>query len=902
MPTADRRPDPEALLAQAAAEEGGPRRGKLEVFLGAAPGVGKTYAMLGAARERARQGVDVVVGLVETHGRAETEALLAGLAVLPRRTLVYKGKELEELDLDALLARRPQLALVDELAHTNAPGVRHERRHQDVAELLDAGIDVLTTLNVQHLESLNDVVAQVTGVRVRETVPDSFFDRPHEVVLIDLPPRELIERLRQGKVYVPERAQAALERYFSPSNLAALRELALQTAANRVDADLRGYLAARGESGTPIRPRIVVAIDGDAEGEILVRAARRLAERRRASWTVAHVEVEGARTGSDPMRLHAAFQLARRLGGETVVLRGAGVAEELASFVHGHAVSVLLVGRTRRGKLSRRLGRALCQQLLTMDLPCELTVVPTSGPGRRTARAPGPERPPWPARLRDLGEATAVVALATALGAWIAPLLPVASLALVYLTAVIAVAVRTRRLASIYAALLSFLTYNFFFTDPRLSFRIHGPHDLVAVVSFLAAALLCGHLAWRVREQVVRLRAANEHAHLLRTLGERLAAAADETQVLAAGCAQLAQGLGAESLAAVRESPTGPLRRAAAVPATASLGENDLAAAHWVAAHGQPAGRFTGTLAGSAWWLLPLAVEGGCLGVIGLRLPAAQERLGDESRRLAEAIVQQVALAADRARLVASLEAARLEGETERLRTALLSSVSHDLRSPLAAMIGAATSLSTYGEAISGAERQELLEAIRSEGERLDRYIQNLLDMTRLGSGPMRLVRDWTGCDEILSAALTRLARLFPEAVVRAELPPDLPLLYVHPALVEQALFNILENAAKFSPPGEAIAVRAAARDGRLVLDIVDRGPGIPESERRQVFDLFYRASRGDRAPRGSGLGLTIVRGLIGAHGGRVEALPGADGTGTTIRVTLPLPEPPPGEAKEESA
>jgi two-component system sensor histidine kinase KdpD len=885
------RPDPDALLARVAAEEAAERGGQLKVFLGAAPGVGKTYAMLNAARELRRRGVDVVVGIVETHGRAETEALLEGLEVLPRQRLGYQSRTFEELDLDGLLARRPKVALVDELAHSNVPGARHERRWQDVAELLDAGIDVYSTLNVQHVESLNDIVEQITGVKVRETVPDAFLDRLTDVILVDLPPRELIERLRQGKVYVPERAQAALQAFFSPSNLAALRELAMQAAADRVDADLREHLAARGATaGLGIRRRVLVAVDGHEGTEYLVRAGRRFAERRQAPWTAVHVDSGSRRT--DPAALHAGFQLAQRLGAQTAVLRGSNVVDELLAYANRHGVSSILIGRTRERPLARLLNRTVSQQLLRRGAGFELTLVATPEARRRARqllRAGAPR-----SRARELALAAAAVAAAVVAGLPLRGALPVGSLALLFVCAVLAVAVRTSTSAALFAAALSALAYNFFFTEPRLTFQMSSPADVVAVAAFLVAALAVGQLAGRQRDQVVRLRTANEHARALQALGERLASAADEEQVARAACESLAEALGADCLVLLRgRADAGTLRRAAARPANVELGANDLAAADWVAAHAQPAGRFTNTLAGSPWWFSPLVVEEGCLGAIGVRFPEGVTRLAAEQRDLAQAIVHQVSQAVERTRLVANLESARVEGETERLRTALLSSVSHDLRSPLAAVIGAAGSLSAYGDAMSEADRAALVDSIRSEGERLDRYIQNLLDMTRLGSGPMKLQRDWVGLDEILDSAAGRLRKLFPETAVETDLEPGLPPLFVHAALVEQALFNILENAAKFSPAGAPVRVRARRGEGQLELEVTDRGPGIPEAERHRIFDLFYSAARGDRAPRGSGLGLTIVRGMIGAHGGKVEALPGPEGAGTTIRIRLPLATPP---------
>lgn len=884
----------DALLAGIRKERGG----RLKVFLGAAPGVGKTFAMLNAARDLRREGVDVVVGLVETHGRRETEALLDGLEVLPRQRFDYHGKTLTELDLDALLRRRPQVALVDELAHTNAPGARHQRRFQDVEELLDAGIDVYTTLNVQHLESLNDLVEQITGVRVQEKVPDAFLDRLRDIVLVDLPPRELIERLRQGKVYVPDQARAALESFFSPSNLAALRELAMQTAAERIDADLREYLLAHGGGpAAPLRRRVLLAVDGHEHTEYLVRVARRFAERRQAPWTVAYVETGSGR--SDRQKLHAAFQLAQRLGAETVVLRGGSVADEILDYASRQGVSSILIGQTREHPLAGLFGRSIARQLLGRGARFELTIVNTPLARVRSRRALAGERP-WPERAREYAFATAATAVAVLIAAGLDRLLPTASLSLVFLCAVLIVAGRSRVAVAVYTAVLGFLAYNFFFTEPRFSLAISSASDLVAVFAFLVAALLSGRLAARQRAQVVMLRAANQHARSLQGLGEELAAAADEAGVFRAGCRSLAAALGCEVVVLHRRSAEAGERVGLAMvdaqPPGLQLAENDLAAADWVAGHGQPAGRYTQTLAGSTWWFVPLTVEGGTLGAVGLRFPADQVRLAAEQRLLAEAMIQQVAFAADRTQLVTSLQAARLESETEQLRSALLASVSHDLRSPLVSVIGAATSLSAYGDSMSAEERRELLDSIRSEGERLDRYIQNLLDMTRLGSGGLKLCRDWVGLEELLGSAVARLHRVFPAVEVRAEIVPELPPLYVHPALIEQALFNVLENAARFSPDGAAVTVTARPVDGQVVLDIVDRGPGIPETERRRIFDMFYSVARGDHGDggsRGSGLGLTIVRGMVGAHGGRVEALPGPEGVGTTIRLVLPLREPP---------
>ena len=857
--------------------------GRLTLFLGAAPGVGKTYTMLSRARELQRRGHDIVVGIVETHGRAETGALVEGLELLPRKRIDYQGRTIEEMDLDALLARRPKLALVDELAHRNAPGSRHERRWQDVVELLDAGIDVYSTVNIQHLESLNDVVHRITGVRVNETVPDALFDRLRDIVLVDLPPRELIERLQQGKVYVPEQAAHALQAFFSPSNLTALRELAMQTAADRVDNDLREAQTARGLPGVPLRRGVLVAIDGRGQSEYLVRIARRLAERRDAPWTVVTVQTGAAPDDARQLELDRAFALARRLGGDAVLLHGTSIVDALLDHAARAGASAIVLGRTRERPFARMFNRTLTQQLIQRGAHYELTIVSTPEARAKARRA---RRPLGGLLTRsDAGLAAIAAALATAL-AWVAERwIGLDDLSLIFIVAVVVVAARTRMAAAVIAAVLCFFAYNFFFIDPRYTLLIGASQGVTTVVLFLVAALVAGRLASKLRTQVLALRAANAHAIALQTLGRQLAAAADLGQVTQAGRDALRRSLGADAIVRVGDASA----HGADLP---ELTGKDRAAADWSLRHRQPAGRYTDTLAGSDWWFLPLASGGGDGGVIGLRFPQRMGRLGPEQQRLAEAMAEDIAQAAVRTRLVADLENARVSGETERLRSALLSSVSHDLRSPLAAIIGAASSLDNYAEAMSREDRHSLLETVRIEGERLDRYIQNLLDMTRLGHGGLTLNRDWIGVDELIGSAVTRLQRYEPGARFELRLEPGLGPIWVHPALVEQALFNVLENAAKFSPPGEAVAVEARRVDGQLRIDVRDRGPGIPEDERKRIFDMFYSVERGDRGRQGTGLGLAICQGMIGAHGGSVEALPGADGRGTTIRITLPPIEP----------
>jgi two-component system sensor histidine kinase KdpD len=874
-------------LLDATSEE---RERRLKVFLGAAPGVGKTFAMLSAARELKRQGIDVVVGLVETHGRAETQALLEGLEELPRRPVDYRDKSFTEFDLDAALARRPAVVLVDELAHRNLPGSRHERRWQDIAELLEAGIEVYTALNVQHLESLNDQVRRITGVTVRETVPDAFLDRARDIVLVDLPPRELIQRLKQGKVYVPETAAAALDAFFSPTNLVALRELAVDTVAGHVDSDLREHMLARG-GVMPVRRRVLAAIDGHTQSEYLVRIARRIAERRGAPWSVAFVDTGSTLDKARRERLDSAMRLARRLGGDAVVLRGHAIADELIAHADREGIGQIILGRTRERPLARMLGRSLTQQLLRYGAHLELTIIATPAEraqSRRRLRMPGGR-----GRRGEYVYATLATLVAFGLSFIADRYLSVANLALIFLTAVLVVAVRTRMAVAVYTAVLCFLGYNFFFAPPRYTLAIANVDDVLAVTLFLVAALVCSRLATRLASQVESMRAAHAHARALLALGQRLSTSTDAAGIREVGAAALAHALRCDTAILARDAGQ-VLHVIATAPHDFKLAAQDLAAAEWSDQHAEQAGRYTDTLNAAPCWVLPLGGEGSPLGVAALRFAAETGEPDPDKRSLALAMAQDIGQALERARLTDELEGARVQGETERLRNALLSSVSHDLRSPLASMIGSAGTLSSYWEQLPKQERQELLDAILGEGQRLDRYIQNLLDMTRLGHGTLKLNRDWTDAAEIVAAAVSRLRKLFPDLRVETALPPDTVLLFVHPALIEQALFNILENAARFSPPDQPVRVlvRTHAEKQQIMIDVIDRGPGIPEDERARIFDMFYSVSRGDRAPQGTGLGLAICRGMIGAHGGSVEALPG-DGIGTTIRITLPLPTPP---------
>jgi len=864
-------------------------RGRLKVFLGAAPGVGKTYAMLQAAHTQLRQGVKLIAGVVETHGRAETEALLGGLPQQPLVRSEYRGVMLEEMDLDGLLAAQPKLVLVDELAHSNAPGSRHAKRWQDIQELLAAGIDVYTTVNVQHLESLNDQVRGITGVQVRETLPDWVLQEAYELLLIDLPPRELLERLRDGKVYVPEQARAAIDAFFTQTNLTALRELAMQTAAAQVDNDLAQGYRQLGQAAPAVRGRLLVGVDGDHQAERLVRHASRVAQRRHLPWSLVHVDNGSVRDEQSRLRLQSAQQLAERLGGEVVLLRAGEVAKTLIQHAAERRATLVLVGQSRPRLRRRLFGGGLAARLLRSASGLEINVLDSE----HELHQPRP-RSIQPLVWFDYALAVVATLMASALAWAVASVLPLPNISLVFLAAVLLVAVRSSLGPALACAALSFLTYDFLFIPPNFSFSIQREEDVLTLLFFLLMAALTGNLAARQRRQLQALRDTQEETSELLDLSRKLTAATDRQAVISAA-AQHLNGWSELQLCLLNRDGQHGWKVETGGPL--EFTEAERAAADWAWQHDQPAGAGTGTLPFGRWWWWPLSAEEGPLALLGVCAKEGQT-LSGQRRRLLTALSQPLAQALARAQLADDLEAARLHGETEQLRSALLASVSHDLRTPLTSMRGSIDSLLALGEAIPLEDRRELLEGTRDEAERLDRYIQNLLDMTRLGHGALKLARDWVSPADIVGSALNRLRAVLAPLQVSTEVPAELPLLFVHAALIEQALVNVLENAARFSPSHGRLQLRAGADDAELFFSVSDEGPGIPEADRAKIFDMFYTAARGDRGGQGTGLGLAICQGMVGAHGGRISVADGIDGRGTCITLHLPL-QAQPGDDSE---
>ena len=885
------RPTPEALLEEAKKEG----RGRLKIFLGAYPGVGKTYAMLQAAQERRRQGIDVVVGVVETHGRAETEAPLRGLEVLPRRRLMYRGRIFAEMDLDALLWRKPQLAIVDELAHTNVEGSRHVKRHQDVEELLAAGIDVFTTLNVQHIESLNDVVERISRVRVRETLPDKVLELADEIELIDLPPDDLIQRLREGKVYVRDQIGRAIQHFFGKGNLTALRELAMRVAAERVDAEMVSYMRAHAIAGPwPTQDRLMVCVNESPVAKKLVRTAKRMAQRARMPWIAVSVHTPRTDSLSDEAkdRIAEALRLAETLGGEACTLHAeSDIATELLAFARSRNVTRILLGRPRRRRLSGWLREHVTRRLLSRGGPFEITIVaPEDEPGAdHPIQASPPDLRP---DLRPFCWATLAVAIAIAIAHVADRFLPLANLSLIFLMAVLFAAIRFGLWPSVYASLVSFVAYNFFFTEPYHTFIVSHREDVLTVVFFLVVAVIVGNLAARLKAQVESMRITAKRTANLYDFSRKIAGAASLDDVLWAAVHHVASTLQCHSLVLLPRSG-GRLEIASGYPPEDQMSPTAWGAARWAWEHGQAAGWGSGTLPGSEWLFLPLKTARGLVGLLGVSFENLKRELTPEQRHLLEALVDQVAVAIERTNLVTDIEEARLLTETERLRSALLSSVSHDLRTPLVSIIGSATGLASCDGALSQDDRAQLVQTILEEGERLNRFVQNLLDMTRLGYGALRPNREWVDLREIVGRALRQMARSLASLNVEVQIPDDVPVLYVDPILLEQVLVNILDNAAKYSPAGGRIEIRAVQDGEQVSVRVSDEGPGIPAEARKTVFDVFYRVRGGDKEPAGTGLGLSICRGLIEAHGGQIEALPGPGGRGATIAFWLlvhPLP------------
>ncbi len=889
-----RRPDPDALLRRVQQESAKARRGQLKVFLGASPGVGKTFTMLEAARARRADGLDVVVGVAETHGRVETARLLDGLEILPRRSVEYREARLAEFDLDAALARRPALLVMDELAHTNVPGSRHAKRWQDVDELLAAGIAVYTTVNIQHLDSLNAVVAQITGVTVRETVPDSVLERADEVELVDVSADVLLQRLREGKVYVPEQAERALERFCRTGNLIALRELALRRTAERVDAQMRGYMAEQGIQETwAAGERLLVCVGPSTGAARLVRATRRMAARLHAEWIALHVEtgVDQRLSRDEREDLMRALELAEQLGGRAVTLSGAGAADEILAYARVHNVTRIVLGKTRRPRWRELWRGSLLDALVRGSGPIELVVIS----GEDDEEAPPRPAPAPRSTAAEYLVAVAIVIVPTLVGLLIQRAgvsVPPIDAAMLYLLAVVVAAARFRRGPALAASLVGIASFDFFFVHPFYTFSVSDVRYVLTFGVMLIVALVMGNLTGRIRNQAEAARDREQRTAALYALSRDLATAADREAVLAAALRSVRDTF---ALPATIFLP-GDGGALAVVEPQAPTEERERAVAQWTFDHAQPAGRGTGTLPASQSLYVPLFSSGKPVGVLGLAMSDPADFRDPARRRLLESLAGQTGAALERLALAERSRASEVEVEAERLRTALLSSLSHDMRTPLASIEGAASTLLQESEP-GEAARRELASTIVQESHRMGRLVANLLDMIRVESGSLQVHKEWQLLADVVGVALLRVEEQLRDHPVTTSLPADLPLVPMDEILLEQVFVNLLENAARHTPPATLIEVGAEARPGEVVAWVADRGPGIPPGEEEAVFRKFHRAGP---AAGGIGLGLTISRGIITAHGGRIwaEARPGG---GANFRFSLPITGTPPALVTEEA-
>ena len=882
------RPNPDVLLAALQKEDARAKRGKLKVFFGMAPGVGKTYAMLEAARRELSAGRDVVLGYVETHARKETDALATGLPIIPRLTAEYRGVTMTEMDLDAILDRRPQLALIDEFAHTNAPGSRHPKRYQDVLELLESGIDVYTTLNVQHVESRAEAVRQITSVSIRETLPDSALDGA-EFELVDLPPEELRARLAAGKVYVPEAARAAQENFFRPGNLSALRELALRFAAEHVGQDVLAYRQAHGV-GDPWKSgqRLLVAVSASPTSASLVRWTRRLAGELQAPWLAVYVELPRPLNDDEQTRLARHLALARELGAEIISTTDADVAHGLLRVAREQNVTQLVVGKPVGWRaLDLLRGGSLLNRLIRESGHIDVHAVRAEGEAPLLRR---PARPRISAAVaQSYGAALGVVAAVTALNGLLQRWLGNQPVALIYLLSVVILAMFVGRGPTLAAATLTALLWDFFFTAPRFSLRIVNAGDAMMFLTYFIVAMAMGHLAARLRAQQDAERRREQRATAMYLLTRELAQATDFADLLAIIIREVGKAFHAEvALLLPEENPQEPLTPYFA--STWALTEKEQSVADWALRHRQPAGHGTDTLPSAEGLHLPLLAGEHTVGVLSLRF---KERiaLATEQRDLLDSFVRQIALVLDRQRLRDAEQQAKLVSESERLSKTLLNSVSHEIRTPIAAIGNAAGNLCESQRGPLNPFQRAMVEEIQEAANRLNRLVGNLLNMTRVESGHVKPKLDWCDVADLIQATVKEIEREMSGHSISIRLSPDLPLVRMDFVLMQQVLLNLLLNVATHTPPATAVNIEARVDSASLDLSVSDQGPGLPPETLPFIFDKFYRAPS---APAGgTGLGLAIVKGFVEAQGGKVRAENQA-GAGARFIVRMPLSKPPP--------
>jgi two-component system sensor histidine kinase KdpD len=907
------RPDPDALLAKVQQEEAQALRGKLKIFFGASAGVGKTYAMLAAAQAAQaaqaahQQGIDVVIGIVETHGRAETEALVAGLPRLPMKEVPYRGKTLYEFDLDAALQRKPALVLVDELAHSNVAGVtggcRHPKRWQDVEELLAAGIDVWSTMNVQHLDSLNDVVSSITGIKVWETVPDRVFDEADEVVIVDLPPDELLLRLKQGKVYLAQQAEAAVRNFFRKGNLIALRELALRRTADRVDDQVLEYR--RNAAVRPVwrtREGLLVAIGPEPDSEALVRATLRLAAQLDVPWHALYVETPALQRLSEAARQRVlrVLKLAQDLGAETETVSSASVADAVVRYARHHNLAKVVLGRRPRRRWppwQRTLTETLGRVAGDLDL-VQIALAPatTRAPRDESAHQPAPQ---WTAYAFSV----AVCAAVTAATAPLYNRLELTNIVMLFLLAVVGIALRWGRGPAVLGAFVSVAAFDFFYVPPRFTFAVSDAQYLVTFAVMLFVALVVGQLMAGLKYQAEVSTQRETRARALYEMSRELSGALLTEQIADIASRFIASEFDARAalfVAGLEERLHTPIMSGNAGDALPI----DTSIAQWTYDRGEPAGFGTDTLPGSPVLYLPLRAPMRLRGVLAVQPTQPDRLLVPEQRRLLDTCASLVAIALERVHYVDVAQTTTVQMESERLRNSLLSAISHDLRTPLASLMAMADSMSLTQPSPSGAQAK-IAQAMRDAARRMSLLVSNLLDMARLESGAVRLNRQWQPLEEVVGSALRGFSEALAGRPVQVSLPDDLPLVHIDAVLIERVLANLLENAVKYTPAGSAIDIDARAASEAIELWVDDHGPGLPKGREEELFKKFERGQKESATP-GVGLGLAICRAIAQAHGGSITGgnRPATAGDSGGARFTLRLPrgEPPQVPALDEPA
>lgn len=887
----DGRPDPDLLIGRMLRETDRKREGQLKVFFGAAPGVGKTYAMLQAAQQKLAEGVDVVVGLVETHKRKETEALLVGLEVIPRSIIEYRGVKLAEFDIDAALKRKPALILVDELAHTNVPGSRHKKRWQDIYELLGAGISVYTTVNTQHLESLNDVVAQITGITIHETVPDFLLDRADEIELIDLPPDDLLQRLKEGKVYVPDLAAQASQNFFRKGNLLALRELALRRTAERVDEQMQQYREVKGVKDVwPAAERILVCVGPNPSSIRLIRAAKRMAISLKAEWIAVYVEAphKVKPSENDLRQLMEHMRLAESLGAETITLSGHKASDEILNYARERNVTKIIVGKPTHPLWKDKAFGSMLDAVVrgSGDIDVYVITGDTAEPAPRPVSTRSMQKPS-PERSWLLSIVTVVVC--TGLAALIDKYVPPSDLAMVYLLGIVFTASRAGKVPFWLTTLLSIVAFDFFFVPPRYSFYVNSAGYLVTFAVMFIVSLVISRLTLKVRDQANIVSHRERRTADLYGLSRKLVHERGIEQLSTIAARYVSEVFSSHVVVLVSDDK-GLLTVPTTEPITFPLDQKELSVAEWTYKHGQKAGLETDTLSGAKAIYLPLVAGSQVLGVMGV-MPSHPEGLFDQEQiHMLESFANQIAMAIDRAIIAKEAQAILLKAETEELRSTLLSSVSHDLRTPLAAIKGAITTLLQKNVPFGTSESYDLLQTIDEESEHLTHIIRNVLDMTRIETKAIKIKKEWESIEEITGAVLNRLSDELGARKVTVNIPIEIPLVPFDPLLIEQVLTNLIDNAIKYTPKDTEISLTAQVDGESVLMEVADRGAGIPAGEEERIFDKFVR---GSDAGGGIGLGLTICRAIVTAHGGRIWAENRKDG-GAIFRFTLPISEHPP--------